>query len=266
MSYKGGVMNKRVSALALCLIVTGSQFAARSDCFQPYHAEISNKSGGLAIIQKTSNISGLSRRSEIENNTTVKVMVKKAGAELHVVSGPENDKTSHVVPFFCKEPNTLTGHVTLNPKGVETRGFYTENKAYDVKIVNESGGILTILNTVATGIKDHTLADGSSAMLTVRPGGSIDVHTGPENRKILHHIMFAEQTGANPTITFGSRGLIHSGIHSKDLVIAKGRPHVVRSVRKTPARAAAETVVTQQVKKAKATRRVKSNRKADKAA
>lgn len=238
-------MKKIYSALALALLITGNQFAARSECFRPYHAEISNKSGGIATIQKTHGISGISRNQVMENSTAMRVMIKKLGAEFKVMAGPEGNKTMREVAFYCKEPSTtLTAQVILNPKGLTTNGFYTENKPYDVIIMNDSGGILEVLDTVATGVIDHKIADGKSAKLTVRPGGYIIVLAGAENRKVKYRINFAEQTGINPTVTFTKRSFTNRGIQSKNVEIKTHRVYSVRNARRTPAQLAAETVLT----------------------
>lgn len=249
MSKKGGVMNKIVSALALCLIITGSQFAARSDCFRPYKAEISNKSGGLAVVQKTHGISGISRKAELENNSTIHVMIKKLGAELEVMAGPEDAKSMRHVKFFCKEPNTFTAQVMINPKGLTTSNFYTENKPYDVKVINESGGNLMVVETVAAGsMKQTTLVDGKAATLTVRPGAYIVVKAGPENRKVSYRIDFAEQTGANPTVVFTKRSFVTRGITHKDVEVKAYREFHGIGIRKPIRRAAAEQAIMQRTK------------------
>ncbi len=238
-------MNKIVSALALGLIITGSQLAARSDCFRPYKVEFSNKSGGLATVQKTNGISGISRKTEMENNSAVTVMVKRLGAEIKVIAGPEGNKSMREIEFFCKEPNVFTAQVVLNPKGVTTSGFYTENKSFEVRIINESGGNLKVFDIVAvTGLDPkQILADGKSVLLTVQPGASIMVHSGPENRKVNYRINFAEQTGANPTVTFTKRGFTNRGIQHKNVEIKTQRVNVIRSLRRPYARVAAEAVV-----------------------
>lgn len=257
-------MNKLISALALGLIITGSQLAGtHSHFFRPYRAEISNKSGGLALIQKTNGISGISRRTEIENNTAVTVMVKRLGAELKVLAGPEGNKSMREVAFFCKEPNVFTAQVVLNPKGLTTNGFFTENKPYDVKVINDSGGNLVVLDTAAvTGIdRKQILPDGKSSMLTVRPGSFIVVHSGPENRKMNYRINFAEQTGSNPTVIFTKReGLTRKGVQTKNVEITTDRVQTFRSLRRSHARAAAETVVMNKAKNAKRERRERTRR------
>jgi hypothetical protein len=246
-------MNKLIGALALSFIITGSQFAARSDFFRPYRTEISNKSGGLALVQKTNGISGLSRKTEMENNTSVTVMVKKLGAELKVMAGPEGNKTMREVEFFCKEPNVFTAQVILNPKGVTTNGFYTENKPYDVRVINESGGNLVVLDAgVVTGLdRKQVLPDGKASMLTVRPGSFIVVHSGPENKKMNYRINFAEQTGANPTVIFKNRGFANRGVEHKNVEIRTQRVYVFRGLHRPHARAAAETVVMKKATRAK---------------
>lgn len=246
MSKKGGVMIKRIGALALSLIITSSQFAARSDCFRPYQAEISNKSGGLAIVQKTHGIAGISRKVELENNSTIRVMIKRLGAELEVLAGLEDAKSLRHVKFFCKEPNTPTAQVILNPKGIATSNFYTENKPYDVKIINESGGNLMVVETVAAGsMKQTTLVDGKTATLTVRPGAYIVVKAGPENKKVSYRIDFAEQTGVNPTVLFTNRSFTSRGITHKDVEVKAYREFHGIGIRKPIRRAATESVLMQ---------------------
>lgn len=216
-------MNKKVLIFATSITIFHSTFSAHTDCFRPYRAEISNKSGGVANVKKTRGLSGVTRQDEIENNNSVTVMVKKRGAELKVSAGPEENKFTREIEFYSKEPNSFAANVVLNSKGVQTSGFYTKDHTYDVKVFNESGGVVKIIDGCsATGV-GRSLSDGKTMTISVKPDSYIVVESGPENRKISYRINFADQTGENPTITFVKRGFMSSGVQQKNLEIQARR-------------------------------------------
>ena len=217
-------MGKKLMVITLGLLVSGSIFAAHSRCFRPYRAEIINKSGGTADVKKVRGLSGLTRKDEIENNNTVTVMIKKRGAELDVTAGPEENKYSKEIEFYSKEPNTFSAaNVMLNPKGIATSGFNTTDKPYQVKVMNESGGLVQITDSCGVSDVSRKLSDGKSMNISVKPDGYIMVQSGPENRKINYRVHFADKTGDNPTITFVKRGFMSSGIQHKNLDIQTRR-------------------------------------------
>jgi hypothetical protein len=223
-------MNKKMILLVV-FFTAPNLVASHSACFRPYRAEVSNKSGGVAIVQKTSGLSGIARKTEFDPNSAITIMVKKRGAELAVLAGPEDNKSLREIEFYSKEPNMFTAQVTLNPKGVSTSGFYTKNIVYNVKFINESGAIVRINDTCGIKGPERVLADGKSVTLSVQPGAYIMVQSGPENRKVNYRINFADQTGDNPTITFVKRGFMSSGIQHKNLELQAQRISMPRWVR-----------------------------------
>lgn len=216
-------MKNRLFVLAVALLLASNAFGSHHDCFRAYRTTITNQSGGKAIVKKAKGISGISRKSEIPNHSAISILVKKRGAELEVSAGPEDNKSMREINFFSKEPNVFSANVYLNNKGVTSNGFYTKEQTYNVKLVNESGGMVKILDSCAASGTGKTLADGKSMTISVKPDGYIVVQSGPEDRKVNYRINFADQTDKNASITFIERGFMSNGIQHKGLDIRTQR-------------------------------------------
>ena len=221
---KGGkLMNKYIKALLLSLLCSAQLFADRSDCFEPYKVTFINKSGGIADVKKTKGIRGASKNSELENNSSVKILIQNRGSEITVKAGPEGNKSSREIKFYSKDFRSHLPTVVLNQKGFSAEGFSQKPINFCVKIENQSGGIARILDTCDASGKGSTISDGKSITINVKPSSYIVVQAGPENQKIQTKIVFAEQSGDQPSITLVKRGFMSRGIQSRNLKIQAQR-------------------------------------------
>ncbi len=220
-------MNVYVKALLLSLLCSAQLFAA-PDCFQKYNVTLINKSGGDADISKTNGICGASRKTEIPNNGSLRVVITKRGAELSVKAGPEDGKSRRSIKFFSKHHRSHSPSVTLNSKGFVAEGFSQKMITFPVKIENQSGGIAKIVETCDTTGRRTAIADGKSAKITVKPSSYIVVEYGPEKQKTRAKVIFAEQTGDQPSVTFVKRGFISRGVHGRDLHMQTHRAPIMR--------------------------------------
>ncbi len=210
-------MIKYIKALLLSLLCSAQLFASHSDCFDPYKVTFINKSGGAADVKKTKGVRGVSKNTELENNSSIKILIQKRGAEITVKAGTENNKSSREIKFYSKDFHSHQPTIVLNPKGFSTEGFSQKPINFSVKIENQSGGTARILDTCDASGKGSTIGDGKSTTVNVKPSAYIVVEAGPEKQKIQTKIVFAEQSGDQPLITLVKRGFMSRGIQSRNL-------------------------------------------------
>ena len=216
-------MNKYLKALLLSLLCSAQLFASRSDCFDPYKVTFINKSGGIADVKRTKGIRGASKNTELENNSSIRILIQKRGSEITVKAGPEDNKSSREIKFYSKDFRHHQPTVVLNQKGFSAEGFSQKPINFSVKIENQSGGTARILDTCDASGKGSTIGDGKSTTINVKPSSYIVVQAGPEKQKIQTKIVFAEQSGDQPSITLVKRGFMSRGIQSRNLKIQAQR-------------------------------------------
>lgn len=224
-------MNKLLTILTLSTLLSANIFAAHSACFRPYSVSVANKSGGMAEVKKTEGIRGVAKKSEIPNNSSVRIIIQKRGAQIEIKAGPEGNKSEREVKFYSKDPRNFRPMVVLNPKGLSTEGFSTKLVNFSVKIENQSDGTARIIDTCDASGKGSTIGEGKSTSISVRPSGYIIVEAGPENQKMRYKIIFADQRGDNPSIILGKRGFFTSGVQGKSLDIQVKRVPIMHPVK-----------------------------------
>lgn len=231
-------MNKKTALLALIACYSAA-FGARGDCFNSYNVQVNNNSGGLMEVKKTKGLVGISRKTELQDGQSARALVQRRGSELRVVAGPEDDKSTRNVTLHSRMIGAHQPEITFTEHGIETRGFYTKDNNYRVLITNQSGGIAKIVDTCQVTGASQKLAQGSSMNITVKPDSYIVAEIGPEKKKVTYQINFADQTGKEPTITFGKRGFTTNGVIPKDLLIKTERISTVKPLMQgTPVAAA----------------------------
>ena len=216
-------MNKYIKALLLSLLCSAQLFASHSDCFDPYKVTLINKSGGIADVKRTKGIRGASKNSELENKSSIRILIQRRGSEITIQAGPEDNKSSREITFYSKDFRSYLPTVVLNQKGFSAEGFSQKPINFSVKIENQSGGTARILDTCDTSGKGSTIADGKSITINVKPSSYIIVQAGPEKQKIQTKIVFAEQSGDQPSITLVKRGFMSRGIQSRNLKLQAQR-------------------------------------------
>ncbi len=228
-----------IMALAIGLSLNPSLFASHDDCFQPYSVRMVNRSGGDADVHRAKGIRGVSRKSIIENNSAITLRVIKRGASINVEFGPENHKTSKDIDFYGKEYHNYNPSLTLSQKGVSAQGFSQKPVSLTVKIENQSGGIARIIDSCDVSGRGATIANGKSTTITAKQSGYIILEAGPEKQKVRSKIVFAEQTGDQPSITIVGRGFISNGIQSKNLIIQSKRLPIQHNIVSKPTKQSA---------------------------
>lgn len=220
-------MKNYVSLLILSVLCSASIFADHRSCFDPYQVTLINRSGGIADVTKTKGIRGASKKTELENNSSIKILIQKRGAEITVKAGPEDNKSSREIDFYSKDFRHYQPTVVLNQKGFSAEGFSQKPINFSVKIDNQSGGNARIIDTCDTSGKGSSIADGKSTTIQVKPSSYIVVEAGPEKQKLQTKIVFAEQSGDQPLITLVKRGFMSRGIQSRNLKIQTQRVPVM---------------------------------------
>ena len=235
------MMNKSFKLVLAGLFCSLQLVASHSDCFRKYMVTLSNQSGGAADIKSTKGIRGASRKTELDNNDSIRILIQKRGAELTVNAGPENNKSTRTVKFYSKNFRNHNPSVTLNQKGFVAEGFSQKEVNFSVTIVNQSGGIAHILDTCEATGKGTTIADGKSSKITVKPSGYIVISSGPEKQKSQTKVVFADQTNDQPSLTLTKRGFFNKGVQSKGLEVQTQRVSVVRMHKKPTRKAVTRT-------------------------
>ena len=229
-------MNKITKTLIATLLCSTQLFASHSDCFRNYTVTLINRSGGEADFKKTRGIRGASRQTELENNSSIQLLIQKRGAEIEVKTGPEGNKSNHAIKFYSKDFRNYRPTVTLNQKVHVADGFSQKPINFNVKIENQSGGTARIVDACDASGRGNSISDGKTISINVKPSGYIVVEAGPEKQKIRSKIIFADQTGDQPTITLIKRGFMSKGVQGRNVEIQAQRvPAVARMKQSKPA-------------------------------
>lgn len=221
-------MNKYIKILITSILCSAQIFASHGDCFRKYSLTLANQSGGIADFKSTKGIRGACRKTELENNSAIKIWIQRRGAKISIKAGPEGSKTTRTVTFYSKHYKSHNPSVTLNQKSFTTEGFSQKLATFSVKIENQSGGIARILDACDASGKGISIGDDRSTKIVVKPSSNIIVEYGPEKQKNKTKIVFADQTGEQPTVTLAQRGFFSRGIQSRNLEIQAQRVPVVR--------------------------------------
>ncbi len=220
-------MKRIIQVLIAALLCTTQLFASRSDCFRNYNVTLTNHSGGVADFKSTKGVRGASRKTELENHQSLRLLITQRGAEITVKAGPEGQKSTRKVKFYSKNYKNHNPAVTLNPKNFSAEGFSQKEVTFSVNIENQSGGIARIVDSCDSTGKGTSIADGKSTRITVKPSGYVVILSGPEKQKSKTKVIFADQSGDNPSVTLVKRGFFTRGIQSKDLEIQAQRAPII---------------------------------------
>lgn len=224
-------------SILLTLVLASSAYASH---FKPYNVRIINHSGGLVTVNSKKNISNLP--SQLPNNSDFTVRVQDMNASACFTTGPEDQKTKQTIQFCA--PKSIAKTLVLKAKTFEAAGFETKCDPFTIQIVNNSGGIATILKESNTSLaKNITIKQGGVVKPRVQAGASAQFRTGPEGNKRQFEITFYTKTGENPQVTLQQGGVFRGNASAQDIVIhshnvradnGNGKHKTVKYTKKAP--------------------------------